>query len=257
MAIANDPVRITDLHNHLVPGVDDGAATMEESLAALCALYEEGVRTLICTPHVLLPHLDGDDALGRELDRQRRAFDRLVTAAHRRTDMPELGLGQEVWAPDVLQARRVATSSALSLGAGDYVLVEFGFERLGNVNEVVRTILDAGRRMIIAHPERYRFPAEIDPVDVIAGWRELGALLQMNVGSPTGYYPGVEPLAWRLLDAGLVDFFATDHHGPRREGVWPKEAYDALASRGREAEARRLFSEAPAAVVRNEVLVRA
>ena len=89
-----------DLHNHLVPGVDDGAATVAESLDALRALYAEGVRTLVATPHLLVPRLATDAAIGRELDLQRRAFDRLAEAVARERDLPALGLGQEIWAPD-------------------------------------------------------------------------------------------------------------------------------------------------------------
>ena len=57
-----------DLHNHLVPGVDDGAATVAEAVDALRSLYAEGVRTLVATPHLLLPHLATDGAIGRALD---------------------------------------------------------------------------------------------------------------------------------------------------------------------------------------------
>src|SRR5215210_8169939 len=95
-----------DLHNHLVPGVDDGAASVAESLEALRSLYAEGVRTLVATPHLLLPHLATDGAIGRALDTQRRAFDRLAEAAALERDLPTLGLGQEIWAPDAAAIRR-------------------------------------------------------------------------------------------------------------------------------------------------------
>ena len=80
-------------------------------------------------------------------------------------------------------------------------------------------------------------------------WQELGALLQVNVGSFTGHYerssPGSERLAWEMVEQGLVDLVATDHHGPRRTGVSPREALDALVARGELALAERAMAEIP------------
>ena len=68
----------TDLHSHLVPAVDDGSGSAEESRKSLARLRREGVGTVVTTPHLLLPHLTSDAALDRELERQRAAFDRLL-----------------------------------------------------------------------------------------------------------------------------------------------------------------------------------
>ena len=72
---------LTDLHSHLVPGVDDGSASVEESLSSLAGLRAEGVGALVTTPHLLLPRLATDAALVRELALHRRAFDELADAA--------------------------------------------------------------------------------------------------------------------------------------------------------------------------------
>src|SRR5215213_11925577 len=91
---------IVDLHSHLVPGVDDGATTIQESLDALTELFAEGVRTLVTTPHLLVPHLPDGAAIDRDLERHRRAFRQLTEACQKRDDIPTLALGQEIWAPD-------------------------------------------------------------------------------------------------------------------------------------------------------------
>ena len=87
-------------------------------------------------------------------------------------------------------------------------------------------------------------------------WRELGALLQVNVGSFTGHYrdhrPESESLAWAMVAEGMVDIVGTDHHGPRRAGVSPLEAFEALCARGERALAERAMVERPAAVLRDE-----
>jgi len=247
---------IVDLHSHLVPGVDDGTASVAESLEALTGLYQEGVRTLITTPHLLVPHLRTSDAIDKELERHRLAFNELATACAGRSDVPVIGLGQEIWAPDGSAARRVALRPDIGLAGGKYLLVEFGFELQGTHNDVVRQVQDAGRQIIIAHPERYHYLPGHDPLDVMRTWQELGALLQVNVGSLTGHYqrssPLSETLAWQMADLGLIDLLSSDHHGPRRQGVSPREALDALIARGQLSLAERAMEEIPGMIARNE-----
>ena len=76
------------------------------------------------------------------------------------------------------------------------------------------------------------------------------------MGSLTGHYrrssPLSEGLAWQMIDAGLADIFATDHHGPRREGVSPAEARNALIARGQLALAERAMVEIPGMIARND-----
>jgi protein-tyrosine phosphatase len=250
------PLSIVDLHSHLVPGVDDGTATVAESLAALAALYQEGVRALVTTPHLLLAHLGNDAAIASELDRHRRAFDELSAAIAGRDDLPSIALGQEIWAPDAASVRRVVRRGDVGLGGGRFLLVEFGFDLIGNHNDVVREVHGAGRQIVIAHPERYRYLEGHNPLEVMRTWQELGALLQVNVGSLTGHYnrssPGSERLAWQMIERGLLDLLATDHHGPRRSGVSPREALDALIARGELALAERAMVDTPGLIARNE-----
>jgi len=248
---------IVDLHSHLVPGVDDGTRTVAESLQSLSALYQEGVRVAVTTPHVLVPHLPTDAAVQRELDRHRRAFDELVLSCQERDEVPILYLGQEIWAPDASAARRVVRRRDVGL-PGRFLLVEFGFDLQGNHNDVVREILDAGREVVIAHPERYHYLPGQDPLDTMRAWQDLGALLQVNVGSLTGHYrsssPNSEQLAWDMVAAGLVDVLATDHHGLRRHGVSPREALETLIARGELMLAERAMAEIPERIVRDDLL---
>ena len=251
------PIDIVDLHSHLVPGVDDGTRTVVESIQALAGLYREGVRTIVTTPHLLVPYLDSGAAIQRELDLHRQAFDQLAEACAGRTDLPSLRLGQEILAPDAATARRVASRTDVGL-PGKFLLVEFGFELQGNHNDVIRSVLDAGRQIVIAHPERYHYLPGHDPLEVMRTWQELGALLQVNVGSLTGHYRGSSPkserLAWEMVGSGLVDVLATDHHGPRRSGVSPREALDTLIARGERALAHRAMADIPGRILRDDLV---
>jgi protein-tyrosine phosphatase len=248
------PLQIVDLHSHLVPGVDDGTASVAESLSALAGLFEEGVRTVVTTPHLLVPHFKSDAAIGRELELHRRAFDQLAEAAAGREDLPALALGQEIYAPDASAARRVVHRTDVGLN-GKFLLVEFGFELQGSHTDVIREVLDAGRQIVIAHPERYAYRPGHDPLELMRRWQELGALLQVNVGSLNGHYrnssPGSEELAWEMVGMGLVDVLASDHHGPRRTGVSPREALETLIARGELALATRAMVETPGLIVRS------
>src|SRR5580765_8115307 len=133
---SDQPLPIVDLHSHLVPGVDDGTATVAESLTALAGLYQEGVRTVVTTPHFLVPHLQSNAAISRELDLHRHAFDQLAKAAAGREDLPALALGQEIYAPDASAARRVVGRTDVGLN-GRFLLVEFGFELQGSHTDVI------------------------------------------------------------------------------------------------------------------------
>lgn len=249
---------LVDLHSHLVPAVDDGSASLEESRDSFSALYQEGVRVLVTTPHLLVPHLPDDDALEQELVRQRRAFDLMADALAGQSDLPVLALGQEIWAPDAAAMRRVSERTDVGLDGSRTLLVEFGFELQGTHIDVVEAAIAAGRRIVIAHPERYTYVDGEMPLDLMRRWREMGALLQVNAGSFSGHYrsssPGSLKLAWAMVDEGLVDLIATDHHGTRRVGVSPREAYDVLLLRGEGALAERAMAEIPATLLRDGAL---
>ena len=256
MSADSEPPAIIDLHSHLVPGVDDGSRSVTESVETLTGLRREGVTALVTTPHLLLPHLPTHAAIQQELDLHRRGFDQLLRAWESRPDLPAIYLGQEIWAPDAGTVRRVVGRRDVGL-PGRYLLVEFGFDLQGNHNDVVREVLDAGRAIVIAHPERYRYLPGHDPIEVMERWQELGALLQVNVGSLTGHYekssPGAEQLAWQMVSRDLVDVLATDHHGARRSGVSPGEALNALIARGQRTLAERAMAEVPKRIVADDL----
>jgi protein-tyrosine phosphatase len=244
-----------DIHSHLVPGVDDGVESVDEALTSLAELRSEGVAALVTTPHLLVPHLTSDTALDRQLTRHRDAFEQVTAAVAERAGLPAIGLGQEIWAPDGAALRRVAHRPDVGLAGTRWMLVEFGFDLQGTHEDVVRAATTAGRGIIVAHPERYRYLDGIDPLDQMRRWRDLGALLQVNAGSFTGHYslhtPGSMRLAWEMVALDLVDLVSTDHHGLRRAGVSPREAFEALVARDERVLAERVMTGASIQIVRD------
>jgi protein-tyrosine phosphatase len=219
---------VIDLHNHLMPGVDDGVRDVDHARIAVAAFIDQGVRRLVVTPHLKGSLTLQPDRLGDRMERLDAAYGELraLTAE----EFPELDLGRgvelriDVPDPDLSDPR-------LRLAGSDAVLVEFdGFMIPVRAERVIAEL--AGRWIpVLAHPERYRNAS----VDALRPIRRAGARLQVNAGSLTGRYgAGPRTLAWALLAEGMVDAVASDFHG-----------YDEPQSaRARDAVVRRLGTEA-------------
>ena len=140
-----------------VPGVDDGTRTAGRVADSLAGLLPGGCRPVVTTPHLLLPHLTTDAALDRELERHRRAFDELAAAAARADRIcPSSGWARRSGRPTRRSSAGWCERTDVGL-PGRSLLVEFGFDLQGNHKDVVREAADAGRHIVIAHPERYRY----------------------------------------------------------------------------------------------------
>jgi len=251
-----DSVHLTDIHNHLVPAVDDGAQSFDESLRHLQTLHAEGVARLSVSPHLFGWLTEEEGALAKRLDVLETAFESLRSACTSRPDVPELYFGQEILCPVPEIAARVFQEPRAGYRNTDYALVEFGFELIGDPATVVETVIGAGRRIIISHPERYRRARANVAIDELRAWKQAGAFLQVNAGSLLGGYgSAIQRLAWQLVDEGLADLIATDHHADHRV-VSLREAYEAIARRGGDDVARMLASENPTRVLRNQSLLR-
>jgi protein-tyrosine phosphatase len=200
----------TDLHSHLVPGVDDGSRDLDDVLEGVGRMVDRGVTTIVTTPH-----LDGSltlesGALERRLSRMDAAFEEARAAVAR--SHPELRFlrGHEVKLdcpdPDLSDSR-------LRLADSDFVLVEWpGLLIPPGTPRVLRSLRSQGREFLIAHVERYRGYDE--GMTIMERWREEEVFFQVNHGSLAGRY-GTEARkrALRMLQEGWVDCLASDFHG--------------------------------------------
>lgn len=206
---------LCDVHNHLLPAVDDGSRSLMETLQHLRAFRAEGVTDLVFTPHLLAGQLDGAE-VAATLELHRERFADVLAAFGDDPRIPRLRLGQEIYAREPSHLDDVVGRYDVGLGGGPVLLVEFGFAPGFDGDGVVERVHAEGRRIVIAHPERYHYGGD-DPVAVAARWREMGALLQVNGGSVVGLYtPDASAIADALLSAGLVDLISSDHHGDHR-----------------------------------------
>lgn len=197
-----------DFHSHLMPAVDDGAQSIEDSRAALQKMREQGVKTVVTTPHLQGAVTEDAAQLEAFFTRLDPAWEQLVELA--RTEFADLEVrrGLEVMldtpTPNLDDER-------IRLAGSPYVLVEFPYMRIPpNCTQVLFELKVKGWKPIIAHPERYQNFSDVEEADE---WRSVGALLQLNCGSFLGKYgKTAEGLAWSLLEYGWADFLSSDYH---------------------------------------------
>lgn len=242
---------LVDLHNHLVPGVDDGSRSIAESLEYLHKFWDDGIRRMATSSHLDARLVHEPDALYRRLDRIETAFQELQATCATETELPALTFSQEILVPDPETAALVFLEPRVGIRNTTYATIEFGFELPDDTAGVVRAVRDAGRRPIVVHPERYRRGTDQVRLDEIESWKEAGALLQVNGGSILdGYGPGITDLAWTILSHGLADLLGSDHHGASRP-VSPAAVVKKLERRGAADQARLLYAENPARILDN------
>ena len=233
-----------DLHSHLLPGLDDGAADLEMSLAMARAFVADGVETVACTPHILpgLYHNTGPQI--------REAVARLQAAL----DAEGIGLSLVSGAdnhivPDFVAGLR--SGHLLSLADTCYVLVEPPHHVApARLEDLFFNIQVAGYVPILTHPERLTWIRAHYPL--IQRLAAAGVWMQVTAGSLAGTF-GRDAQYWaeRLLDEGHVHILATDAHDVRRRPPDLSRGRDVAAQRVGEAEAMHLVSTRPRGILSN------
>ena len=201
---------VGDLHSHLVPGVDDGARSLEEALEAVERMVAAGIGRIVTTPHVNASLTHDSSSLRDWLDEVDQSFQGLVEQVRQRFPDLQLLRGHEVMLdvpdPDFSDARlRVAGTS--------FVLVEWPHLQIPPLTErVIQRIVDTGYHPILAHPERYS--GILQDLECAGAWRNAGAYLQVSHGSFVGRYgPEAREVASELVARGWADLLSSDFHG--------------------------------------------
>lgn len=195
-----------DIHCHILPDFDDGAATLEESMTMIRMAVSSGVTGIVATPH-----FRGDpQSLGlAPVLKQRR---QTLESAIAQSGLPiQIYSGAEILC--MPQTVEMAQQNQLpTLGDSRYVLTEFYFnETFRYMDELLTGIAQAGYIPVVAHPERYE-TIQRDPRR-LAYWFEKGFLIQINKGSIMGALGRRAAMAadW-ILSAGLAHLVASDAH---------------------------------------------
>ena len=222
-----------DLHSHLLPGVDDGSRTVEQSVEVLTRMGAAGI-TAVC----LTPHLEASRAEKGVPKAYDAAFEALKAAG---PSAVTLYRGVELMLDRPFPAG-AASNPALRLGGSRYLLVEFTRMAADNaVYNALTHIVGLGLIPVLAHPERY---SSCTP-QTAATWKTTGALLQVDAN--TLFMPRTRgDRARALLAAGLADILAADNHGDSRTISAP---YASLAEAGGAEQADLLLVKNPEAIL--------
>jgi tyrosine-protein phosphatase YwqE len=207
----------TDIHSHILPGIDDGSPDIATSLKLVKGLYDLGYRRLVATPHIIGDfYRNNPIIINRELERLKNA------CAEAGIDI-ELSAAAEYMLDDYFLQILKQKDQILPVYQ-NLILTELLYTVMPmNVNEIVFEIITAGYKPILAHPERYFYYHR--DFDEYFRLKELGFLLQVNLLSLTGYYgPPVAKAAKFIFENGLADFVGTDmHHLRHLETLSSKE----------------------------------
>ncbi len=197
-----------DIHSHLLPGVDDGSQSVEQSVEVLRRFGADGVELLVCTPH-----LKASRVATAPYDRHRELLDALRVAA---TAPPALELGWEIMLD---QPGVDLTSRQLSLARSTAVLVEFPHSGVpARATDELARIRASGMVPVLAHPERYWGCT----LAHVRDWRSEGTAIQID-GNALTAGGRTTRFALQLLDEGLADCIASDNHGDARSLAMTRE----------------------------------
>lgn len=199
-----------DVHCHCLPGVDDGPETLDEALELCRALVDDGITTVIATPHQL-GRYDGRNAATSV----RAACNQLQDELRNRQIPLAVKPGADVRVDERI-AGLLKMDEVLTLGDGRvHLLLELPHETYIDPQMLIRLLVSRGLQPIISHPERHE--AIRARLSRVTPWLEQGAVLQVTAGSLLGQFgPDAQAAGWRLLEAGTVAIIATDAHDTQR-----------------------------------------
>lgn len=245
--VSNNYDNYTDIHIHIIPGVDDGAVDPDMSVDMLAYAYAQGIRRMIVTPHNKPMHRSA----GKE--KILRSIEMLQARMKQENIEIELYPGSELYYREEL-VRCLEQGEAVTMADSRYVLIEFmpadGWEY---IRDGINSILMAGYRPIVAHVERYQEICK--NMERAVRLREMGCCIQVNAAGVMGRY-GMETKRYvrKLMKQRLVDFIATDAHNAADRAP---DLADCAAYIGRkygEDYMRRLLVENPSKVIGDEYI---
>ncbi|MBD5540684.1 MAG: hypothetical protein HDR00_05740 [Lachnospiraceae bacterium] len=238
---------MTDIHSHILPGVDDGAKDLQEA-ARMCALAaEEGIRTIVVTPHYHLGAQAADNS------RRDHALEMLEAEMERRGFHLQFYRGNEIYystqAIDDLKAGKART-----MGSSKYALIEFspGAE-YSYIRQGLNHVIQEGYLPIVAHVERYK--AIIEDKSRIREITEMGSYIQINASGVMGMSGRkIKAFCKEILSEGLVHFIGTDAHDMNNRAPRLKKCADYIEKKFGAAYAKRLFIDNPQKMLWDEYL---
>ncbi len=203
-----------DIHNHILPGVDDGSSSFKESIEMIKKEIEDGVTHIVLTPHVY----SRDQKKDRDFHVNQY---NLLVDQTKDLDI-NLFLGAEIYYRSHLDL----DFDKYTFGDSKIILIEFNPSVENPIEEVVYNLTVKGYQVIVAHVERYQYLKKEDYQRI----RNAGALLQVNASAIIGIDKySKKSIIKYLIKNKLIDIVATDAHGIKKRPPNLKEAYNKLS----------------------------
>ncbi|MDG1333151.1 MAG: histidinol phosphatase [Crocinitomicaceae bacterium] len=194
-----------DMHSHLIPGIDDGSRSMDETIAMLAKFESLGFKKVITTPHIMSDYYKNTpDIILGGLEKVREAAKQIGLKI-------EVDAAAEYYFDETLLERLKRKEKLLTFD-GNRVLFEFSMmSKPDQIEQLLFELLTQNYKPVLAHFERYTY--YFGSVEKAKEWREKGIDIQLNLNSLTGHYgPQVRQQAERLVESGQIDFVASDCH---------------------------------------------
>lgn len=203
-----------DFHSHILPAVDDGSKDVEESTALLSMLSQQGIRTVVATPH----YLPEQESVDEFLTKRNKAFEELKPCCT--DDMPRILLGAEVAYYEGIS--HLSELSRLTIGDSRLLLIEMPMRKWSetSVRELTNLACSNTVTVVLAHIERY---LSFDNKDAINTLLDCGVLLQVNASFFNDFQTRRKAL--RMLKSGAVHFIGSDCHNLRYRPPFIGQAY--------------------------------
>ena len=195
-----------DIHSHILPGIDDGARTLEESVQLVSEMAGWGFERITCTPHITKKFRNTQESIKAKFDMLSNAVSRKGLDIELRMSA-EYRLNPETW-PEILSQGQLMPIE------DQYILMEFPINAPTEMGDLIpmeefRKVLSLGLTPVLPHPERYFY---LDHDDLLR-YVDAGVKIQSNYGSLAGVYGSeVRDRTQSLIDEGIVSFLASDMH---------------------------------------------
>jgi len=212
----------TDIHSHLIPGIDDGSKSMDESITLIKEFERLGYKKLITTPHIM------DKAYNNSKESILFNFEKLKEECKRQNINITLEVAAEYYVDEGFLT--LLEKGELLPIDDEYILFETSYiHRPIDLESVIYNIIVAGYKPLFAHPERYQYIK--NPEKEFAELKEQGALFQVNLNSFSGFYGKQAKIhAMYLHESSMINFLGSDVHGKRHieslETVFTNKIYN-------------------------------
>ncbi|WP_431803257.1 tyrosine-protein phosphatase [Halobacillus andaensis] len=211
-----------DIHSHILPGVDDGAQSMTESIEMARAAVQEGIDTIVATPH----HQNGAfDNYKNDILLQVSELNRMLEEE----DIPLTVLpGQETRINGGM-VEDLQKDEILTINESNYVFVEFPHDQVPSyASNLLFNLQVEGYQPVIVHPER-NVQIQDNP-NLLYSFVKNGAVSQVTAGSLTGKFGrAAKKLSYQLIEANLIHLIASDAHNAKKRSFHMKEAYHEIS----------------------------